>query len=223
MPRHPAKFTDILLETMYPYIPNGDDIKLLDPFAGTGKIALIKELGFKGKIYANDLESEWLSPNIHGCDFLTYEDAETLDYPSEFFDCVCTSPTYGNRMADHHNAKDGSVRMTYTHCLGRPLHDQNTGSMQFGQKYIQKHERIWRHLLNLLKNGGAFIVNAKNFVRKGKVVDVVGEHLRMLESLGLKLERNLTVETPSMRYGRNSAKRIPHENILIMRKGEFTE
>ncbi len=114
MPRHPAKFTDVLLETMYPYIPNGDDIKLLDPFAGTGKIALIKELGFKGKIYANDLESEWLSPNIHGCDFLTYEDAETLDYPSEFFNCVCTSPTYGNRMADHHNAKDGSVRMTYT-------------------------------------------------------------------------------------------------------------
>ena len=49
------------------------------------------------------------------------------------FDMVVTSPTYGNRMADHHNAKDGRRRITYTHNLGRTLTPGNSGAMQWGE------------------------------------------------------------------------------------------
>ena len=36
-------------------------------------------------------------------------------------DCIVTSPCYGNRMADHHDAKDSSRRITYKHKLGRDM------------------------------------------------------------------------------------------------------
>ena len=53
MVKHPAKFTDIILESVIPYLINCHVV--LDIFAGTGKIAKIKELGFSGEVYCNEL------------------------------------------------------------------------------------------------------------------------------------------------------------------------
>lgn len=152
--KHPAKFTDTLIPEMAKMLSEFNTGKVLDPFAGTGKIALVKRYGFEGTIYANEIEPEWIENNEYGCDFITTQDAELLDYPEGFFDAICTSPTYGNRMADHHIAKDGSKRITYTHYLGRQLNDENTGKMQFGEDYIEKHKRIYKHLFALVRGGG---------------------------------------------------------------------
>ena len=35
----------------------------------------------------------------------TTGDSRQMHYPDGMFDAICTSPTYGNRMADHHNAR----------------------------------------------------------------------------------------------------------------------
>lgn len=130
--RHPAKYSDEFIPIFAEKLVGAN--KVLDPFAGTGKIGLIKQHGFNGKIYANDIENEWIELGRDKCDVLSCLDAENLQdiYPMNFFDAICTSPTYGNRMADHHNARDGSKRNTYTHCLGRRLTDGNTGQMQWG-------------------------------------------------------------------------------------------
>jgi hypothetical protein len=48
------------------------------------------------------------------------------------FDAICTSPTCGNRMADHHEARDISPRHTYRHVLGRPRTPGNSGALQWG-------------------------------------------------------------------------------------------
>ena len=88
-----------------------------------------------------------------------------------FFDGICTSPTYGNRMADSHDAKDGSSRNTYTHKLGRKLDVNNSGKMQWGNEYKKLHTKAWNECFRVLKNDGVFILNFKNHIKKGKEVD----------------------------------------------------
>lgn len=211
---HPAKFTDNLIPEIANMLSDINHGRILDPFAGTGKIALIKRYNFNGTVYANEIEPEWIANNEFGCDVITMQDAEFLDYPECYFDAICTSPTYGNRMADHHVAKDGSKRLTYTHCLGRQLNNENTGKMQFGDDYINKHVKIYRHLFTLVKWGGYFILNIKNHIRKGEEIDVVGFHKKALSDVGFMEIQDLIVKTPCMGFGRNRNKRIYEEHII---------
>lgn len=177
--KHPAKYADDFIPIFAEMV--GSSKRILDPFAGTGKIGNIKKFGFNGFVYANEIEREWLCSTQNLCDCLTFEDAEFLDFPNGWFDAIVTSPTYGNRMADHHHAQDGSKRLTYTHCLGRPLNPENTGKMQWGDEYRQKHIRCYRHLVDLLASGGKFIINVKDHIRKQEVIHVTDFHVATLK------------------------------------------
>ena len=216
--RHPAKYSDEFIPVFARLLENSD--KVLDPFAGTGKIGKIKELGFSGMIYANDIEPEWIELGRNCCDVISAIDAEKLPtiYPPGMFDAICTSPTYGNRMADHHNAKDGSFRNTYTHCLGRELTEENTGKMQYGEQYREKHERIYRAIIPLLKDGGMFVLNVSNHIRKGREVDVASFHISCLEANGLTLTKDIHVPTKRCRFGANADKRVEYEHIYVLRR-----
>lgn len=216
IPRHPAKYTNSFFEVFVTWLK--DTKNVLDPFGGTGKIGRLKEYGYCGEIYANEIEREWLEPNLYQCDKLSFQDAEFLNYPNGFFDAICTSPTYGNRMADHHIAKDNSKRNTYTHCLGHQLQDGNTGKMQWGEEYRAKHVRIYKHLAKLLKNKGKFILNIKNHIRKGEEIDVVSFHIESLKSLGFKVVEKVLVKTPSLKYGANGNKRVEGEWVILFEK-----
>lgn len=214
--RHPAKYTDDFM-SIFADLLNGRE-RILDPFAGTGKIGVIKNFGFDGEVYANEIEPEWIKPNKYNCDFITTEDAEFLKYPTAYFDAICTSPTYGNRMADHHTAKDGSKRNTYTHCIGRKLSDGNTGKMQWGVEYMEKHERIYRHLASLVKDGGLFVLNVKNHIRKGKEIDVKSFHERVIIESGFEKVKEIFIETKGNGFGANAEKRTNGEYILVFNK-----
>lgn len=214
--RHPAKYTDAFMETFAKLLKGKQ--KILDPFAGTGKIGLVKQFGFCGEIYANEIEPEWINENLYDCDFITNQDAEFIDYPPEYFDAICTSPTYGNRMADHHEAKDGTKRNTYTHCLGRKLADGNTGKMQWGLEYMEKHERIYAHLSSLVKPEGIFVLNIKNHIRRGKEVDVKSFHCSALERCGFEKVEEIFVKTFGNGFGANSDKRTDGEYIICFKR-----
>ena len=214
--RHPAKYTDDFI-SIFADLLNGRQ-RVLDPFAGTGKIGVIKKFGFDGKVYANEIEPEWIRPNKYKCDFITTVDAEFLQYPDGFFDAICTSPTYGNRMADHHIAKDGSKRNTYTHCIGRPLSDGNTGKMQWGTEYMEKHERIYKHLYSLVKENGLFICNIKNHIRRGKEIDVKSFHERSIIESGFVKVKEIFIETKGNGFGANAEKRTNGEYIMVFQK-----
>ena len=90
--------------------------------------------------------------------------AIALPFRDESFDAVVTSPTYGNRFADKHNAKDGSIRRSYTHDLGRTLHAENSGSMQWGQAYRDLHVKAWAECFRVVRPGGLFVLNISDHV-----------------------------------------------------------
>lgn len=219
--RHPAKYTDKFIPIFANHLKCCD--RVLDPMGGTGKIGLIKKHGFDGVVYNNDLEVEWLQQSFNnGCDVVSNFDAANTGYPDGYFDGICTSPTYGNRMADSHVAKDLSVRNTYTHAIGRKLHDSNTGKMQWGESYRSKHVDIYKEIYRLLATNGIFILNVKDHIRKGDVVHVSDFHLDTALSVGLVLEDNIKVEAKGNRFGRNGVVRVGYENIFIFRKPKKT-
>jgi len=216
MIKHPAKYTDKFIPIFAEKLKNCENV--LDPFAGVGKLAAIKDHGYRGKVYCNELEKEWMTSCLYNVDYWNIGDAENLPYNSNIFDAICTSPTYGNRMADHHKAKDSSKRITYTHCLGRDLTDGNTGKMQWGADYREKHKKIYFECKRVLKNDGLFIVNISNHIRKGEIVDVVGWHKNCLVEAGLLFIEEIKIDTNRMGFGANAKLRVETESILIFKK-----
>ena len=215
MAKNPAKFTDSIIDVIASKISEWGGQMFLDPFGGSGKVASIKNL-IQCEVHCNDIEKGWKED--YPVDKWYNQDAEFLDTNGILYDAIITSPTYGNRMADHHNAKDGSKRITYTHRYGEKLSEGNTGVMHFGKEYKLKHTNIFRHLIHLIHNNGLVMVNVSNFIRRGEEVDVVGWWKEMLSSLGLVFVEEVLIDTPRMRFGANREKRVNKESLLIYKK-----
>lgn len=214
--KHPATYTESFIPKFAELLIQYDNV--LDPFAGIGKLALIKQHGFKGKVTCNELESEWIESSTYDVDEWFNGDAANMSWSEDNrFDAICTSPTYGNRMADHYNAKDNSKRITYKHYLGRDLNDANTGKMQWGKKYKQKHIEVYIECRRVLKHNGMMIVNVSDHIRKGQIMNVVEWHKETLKSLGMIFVDEVQIETPRMKFGQNSNSRVKTESILIFK------
>lgn len=204
----PAKYSDSLMLFLEEELEGYE--KILDPFAGTGKIRAIRP-----DAYLLEIEPEWAE--IRGA---TVGDALELPWPDSFFDAIVTSPTYGNRMADHHNAKDDSKRNTYRHTLGRELSPHNSGNLQWGVEYRKFYYAAWREARRVLRDGGRFVLNIKDHIRKGKVANVTHFHRLLLIIMGFDLVKEYRVMTPGLREGENHDVRIAHESILVFKKIE---
>ena len=217
-PRHPAKYSDTLLPVFAEILKKHRCHSVLDPMAGVGKIGLLRDHGFAGRIVANEIEPEWAAQappwvEVH------VGDAAAMTWAADGeFDAIVVSPTYGNRMADHHNARDASRRYTYRHTLGRPLHPANTGQLQWGEAYQEAHRRIWAECIRVLRPGGVFVVNVKNHIRKGEIVRVSEWHAEELQRQGLQLIERVRVECPGMRNGANARLRVPYEDVWVFKK-----
>lgn len=202
---HPAKYSDRLLPIFVAELIGYE--KIIDPMAGTGKLRLIRP-----DAYMVEKEPEWAE--IGGA---TVGDAHALPWLDNFFDAVITSPTYGNRFSDHHDAKDGSVRRSYTHDLGRKLSPNNSGQLQWGREYRQFHRLAWLEVRRVLRPEGKFILNISNHIRKGKEIKVTRFHHLLLLRLGFVLENSYRIETPRLRYGQNAGRRVAFESVLVYR------
>lgn len=256
VPRHPAPYSGALLPVLAALVDlhaprrTRRPTRVLDPFAGTGRVhglvALVEE---PIETWGVELMPRWaaLHPRtLHG-------DATAL--PREWsgrFDAIVTSPCYGNRFADHHDARDVcsecdgrpnlwewlvagrwssrcpkcggnglSPRRSYAHYYGRDrfLHDaprdRNAGLMHFGDEYRDLHERAWREARRVLAKDGVLILNIKNFVRDGEVVDVAGWHRRTLEALGFRRLGTKSVTLRGFRHGANRDARETGERVYL--------
>lgn len=207
--KHPAKYSDVLMPVFDKILPENG--KILDCFAGTGKLKTIRP-----NAVLLEIEPEWaeMSGAIVG-------DATCMPFEDRSFDAVCTSPTYGNRMADSfvdHKPEKKYKRNTYTHCLGRKLSDNNSGSMQWGEKYRALHEKAWSEVKRVLKQNGVFVLNISDHIRNGEIVRVSDWHKETILNIGFKLVDSIQIETPRNRFGANSKARVGFENIFVFKK-----
>jgi len=217
--RHPAKYGATVLDALGSLLETeavgrGRRLRVLDPFAGTGRIHTLDHDTIGG-----DLEPEWIG---QGCDVgpVVVADALRLPFASKSFDAVVTSPCYGNRLADHHNARDGSVRHSYTHGLGRLRLPAKAGTMQGGEPYRVCRLSAWMACFGVVVPGGLALVNVSDHIRRGDVVPVVAFHVGALERAGWVVERVETVPTPRLRYGANGSARVDGERVIVARKRE---
>jgi tRNA G10 N-methylase Trm11 len=217
MIKHPATYSTKFIPIFAELLINKRTV--LDPFGGIGKLAEIKKHGYTGKIICNEIESEWVAHSTHQVDQWNIGDAQDLSWLEDSsIEAICTSPTYGNRMADSFVAKDTSKRITYTHYLGRKLSKSNTGAMQWGDKYRAVHQQVYSECYRVLKNDGLMIVNISNHIRKGIEIDVVQWHESCLKNHGLTLIEHRKISTPRMGFGSNGNIRVKTESILIFEK-----
>lgn len=250
IPRHPAKFSSSVLDAMAGLLDDlfPDGGRILDPFAGVGKIHEIAdfekrvlrspsgstEIGPLFDIVGVELEPEWAA--AHPATLVG--DATSLPFEEHVFDAVVTSPCYGNRMADHHEAKDAcsncqgvhgdldcracggsglSRRNTYRHALGRELTAGSGAAFQWGPRYRHLHEAAWREAIRVVKPGGFLLVNISNHIREGEEQRVVEWHTNTLLLLGCFLHRVERVSTPRLGFGANGDARVDGENIIVVR------
>jgi hypothetical protein len=209
--RHPAKYTESIVQTMITELEPG--MLVFDPFAGTGKIFdLIDGIDWVGM----EIEKEWadLHPNTLCGNVFT-------DIPSwwrEIFNAIAVSPCYGNRYADNHNPKDGSERRGYKHDLGHDLHPDNSGQLQWGEHYRYFHKKAWPLIIDTLEPGGLFLLNISNHIRGGEEMHVWEWHVQQLIIMGLQLQHIYVVDTPRMRKGQNYKARVNSEYVFAFRK-----
>lgn len=213
---HPARYSVELLPHLADLARRYGLANVLDPFAGVGGIHELRAW-VPGLVTTGiEIEPEWANASP----YTRQGDALALPFPAGAFDGIVTSPTYANRMADNHNARDDSRRNTYRHRLGRPLHPHNSGALQWGERYRLFHLRAWTEAARVLAPGGLFVLNCKDHIRAGKVQPVTAWHVGALGDLGfVELER-IAVECPGNRYGQNGHARIDHEWIIALRSPE---
>lgn len=226
--KHPAKYSQAILDSLRRQLMiegqvvrrrDGRPLEVVDVMAGVGRI---HQLAVTNRILTLgiEMEPEWAACNPGT---VCADCVEWIGRPGNYerADVVATSPDYGNRFSDHHDAKDDSTRRSYTHDLGRQLTPGNTANKPWGPKYWAGHARIIRALPRLVRPGGLVLWNVSDFYKGDRLIPVVDWHRGALWAAGFVQDgRDRRIPTPRLRgVGSDStAKRADHEVIMRFRK-----
>lgn len=231
-PDHPAKFTLSIVQRMAELIDHhvttegigrpGKPYRILDPFAGVGRVHLLRDLcNLPCSTVGVELEPEWADPHprtVQG----NALDLDAAGIHVGDVDILATSPCYGNRMADSFEAKDGSKRHTYHHRLGRRPSPGSAAVLRWGPAYRKLHLAAWREAVRVMARPGLVVVNVSNHLetlrKGGPVVEwpVVEWHLKAWLHLGAVIRTVEPIATPRQGMGANGDVRCESEFILVL-------
>ena len=191
-------------------------MRVLDPMAGVGTI---HQLAVPGKIetFGLEIEPEWA--NQHPMTLAG--DATDMPFNDDYFDIVCFSPPYGNRMADQFISLDGTKRITYYHFLGRRLDERSAAGMHWGDDYRKTMRAVLIESSRVVKPIGSIILNVSDFIKAGQVVPVVDWYVETMIDLGYRVTDDIAVQTQRMKYGANAKLRVECERVLTFKLRRF--
>ena len=209
-PSHPARYTDVLLPVMASMLKGRR--RILDIFGGAGGVfALEHWLGADVQIEAIELEPEFAAMHHR----TRQGNALHLPWANNTFDAICTSPGYGNRLADKY--RPDADCFGYAQSLQRELHPDNGGGAQWnpnGGKYQVLHVLAYAEARRVLCEGGGFVLNMKDHYRNEVLQNVTDWHVNTLKALGFAVVQRRKVKTPSLRYGENHELRVEYEHVV---------
>lgn len=250
-PNHPAKYSpgiiDQLTAVLVTHLPPAPLFppKVLDPFAGTGRIHQLRGRGYETT--GIEIEPEWAATSP----WTMVGDATRLPFDPQSFDAVVTSPCYGNRMADTYAgdrdrciscAGTGcldidytadiagpcrecsgtglrpSKRYTYRIALGHDLAPGSAGGLQWGHEYRQLHLLAWGEARRVIVDNGLLVLNISDHIRNGGPQGVDLWHAATLGRLGFVLLEQHPVTTKRSKNGANRDARTLCEWVLVFRK-----
>lgn len=219
--KHPAQYTPAIVDAAIKRL-DGVTGTLLDPFAGPGQ-HLPRLMAPGRKVIGYEIEKPWAD---FGAPLVQCVDSTHMPRAARSVQAIFTSPAYGNRFADHHNAMDASTRRSYTHDMRTMLDDpayaldtNNGGLYLFGTAhYHALHHAVWSECTRVAEPGAIFLLNVSDFIRNGQRVRVQEWHLRMLKQLGWMRTWRKCIRTPRMRHGQNGAARVDGEMLYELVK-----
>ena len=210
---HPAQYTEALLPVMARMLQGCR--RILDPMAGAGGVRKLAAWLPGATFSLNELEPEWAEQARAHCG-----DARALPWPAGYFDGLCVSPPYGNRMRDGFLPTDANGRYrrrTYAASLRRPLSAGSAAAKAFrpGGDYCALMAAIWQECTRVLAPGWRFVLNVKDYTEAGSVQPVTAWHVETLQALGYTLEERIDVPCPGFRWGQNAEKRASTEAVIL--------
>lgn len=225
--KHPAKFSEPILGVLERAVAaewrrQRRRLLLVDPFAGVGRCHLLAITG-KVMTLGVEIEPEWARCHQRTvcANSLEWMSAQAMADDPRVADIVATSPCYGNRFADHHNATDGSRRRSYKHDLGRMPTTGSAAVLHWGPAYWRFHADAYRGIFELLRPGGLFLLNVSDFYRNREQVHATPWHHGAASAAGFEPDGRYwctQVPTDRQRDGANHELRADHEIVFRFRK-----
>jgi hypothetical protein len=244
---HPAKIHLGLLQRIIDlYTCPGDT--LLDPMAGTGSLMIAATQ--MRNVILRDIEARYVdlmfksAPRVRdnaglfaGLIDIDRADAKTLDCPP--FDHVIFSPPYGfetgNGRSNKHRAEVGTkLGKRWKQYIESPAHASfaagfryaggkaNTGNKS-GRNYWADMRLIYERCAMFLPPEGRLILVIKNHYRRGKLIDVTGQTVNLIESIGLRFVdmQGRYIDKPSLWQRRRKEQGLPIvevEDVIVFAK-----
>lgn len=230
-PLHPAKFSDPILDRMRVLLTaearrvvgrvHDGPLYVLDPFAGVGRVHQLTSRRIRTA--GIEIEPEWAALHKRTYCGDMFEWIPRMVRNDDLADAIATSPTYGNRFADNHEAKDGSTRRSYTHDLGRPLTSGTSANIPWGPRYWAFHAAAYQVLLTVLRPGGLLLLNVSDFYKAKALVPATEWHRGAAMGAGFVhagRDNRITTDRLNGHGTEATAARAEFETILRLRRPE---